>query len=202
VLAVERRVQRDAEREQIRTRVDGLAAELLGRHVGGRSHEDAGRGEVHILDGAGVVAGERDAEVGHRHVSVGPEEHVVGLEVAVNDPRRVRRGEAATCLDEGLEDLRDRATSLGEPLPQRRPLDVLHRDVEAAGVGAGVVHGDDVRASHAGHGARLALQALLELGRGAAQDLQRHLAVEVGIVGRIDQPDGACPLPSSPPILT
>ena len=41
-LAVQRLVQRDAEAELIAARVGHLAAELLGRHVGGRSHQEPG----------------------------------------------------------------------------------------------------------------------------------------------------------------
>ena len=42
-------------------------------------------------------------EIDDADPSVGADQHVVGLEVAVHDPRRVRRGEAAPGLDDGPE---------------------------------------------------------------------------------------------------
>ena len=73
-----------------------------------------------------------------------------------------------------------------DQLLQRAALDVLHRDVVGAVELAAVEDGDDVRVLEAGRRLGLAAEALDELavlGEAAVQDLQRDLALQVGVLG-------------------
>jgi hypothetical protein len=96
-------VQRDAERELIGARVDRQAEVLLGRHVARRAHDRAGPGQGHVQlevlppDRAGradpprlVVDGGDQAEVGDPDPAIVADQHVVGLEVAVDQAGVVR----------------------------------------------------------------------------------------------------------------
>ena len=71
-------VEQDAERVDIRERVDPLPARLLGRDVLARAEH--GARDRHALD----VDRARDAEVGHLGLAVLVEEHVLGFDVAVD----------------------------------------------------------------------------------------------------------------------
>ena len=104
----------------------------------------------------GVAAGE--AEVEDAGASVGADEHVVGLEVAVHEAGGVGGREALTGLDVDREDLgprtRDRARDGGgavEPLSQGDALHELHRQEHAPGDDADVVDLDDVGVRELGH---------------------------------------------------
>ena len=77
----------------------------------------------------------RQPEVQHLDEPVRPEHHVLGLDVAVDDPGGVRGAQGGGDLDRDVERLADGQSRRGEPLPQRLPLDVLHRDVVLAVAG-------------------------------------------------------------------
>ncbi len=122
VLGEEHRAAREAleehaaEGEDVGARVDVAgAASLLGRHVAGRAHGDAGAGVDAVPDGE-----PRDAEIEDLHVEGPPadEEEVLRLHVAVDDAARVRRAER-----------------LRRPLRQRD----AGRDPEPLALGAGEV---------------------------------------------------------------
>jgi hypothetical protein len=88
------RVEDDAERPEVGTSVDGVAASLLGRHVGYRSHSGTGGGEHRLGDtgclcvlGAFVVLGE--SEVENFGVTTAGDENVFGFDVAMHDPAGV-----------------------------------------------------------------------------------------------------------------
>jgi hypothetical protein len=96
--AGEHLVERHAERPHVAARVDGVRmADLLGRHVVGRSEHAA-------LDrrAAGVRAEFRDAEIEHLHelVALGAldDEDVLGLEIAMDDVVVMRHLEGARAL--------------------------------------------------------------------------------------------------------
>jgi hypothetical protein len=198
-LAVERSraehglVERHAERELVRACVGRLAAHLLRRHVrrrpdqrachGRREGDMPGGGEVRAL-----VDRERpgQAEVGHPRASVAADQHVVGLEVAMHEPDRVRRREAAAGLQEHLEPRGARAGRL-EPARQGHALDELHREEQLVADATDVEHGDDVRVRQLRHRLGLARHPgalrLEVAGSIRMQQLDRDPAVELGIVG-------------------
>ena len=123
-------------------------------------------------------------------VAVSGQQDVGGLDVAVHeaggvrdvergrdlgdDRRRARRGQLAAALDERV---------------QVGARDVAHDDVQRAAVLAGRVDRHDVRmVDRRGH-ARLALEALAELGVAGAvggDDLQRDGAAQVELHGAVD----------------
>jgi hypothetical protein len=197
VLALERNVARqqleehDAERVDVGGGVHRPAARLLGRDVVARPEH--GPGLRHALD----VERSRDAEVGHLRLAVAVQQHVLRLDVAVNEPGRVREGESATDLRRHLERLPNgqRAAAL-DHLLQVLAGDVLEDDELAVVVLAAVDDGNDARVRELRHGARLAAEALDRLLVGEVrrvQDLQRDVALEQGIVRAVDarHPSGA-----------
>src|SRR5712691_5444416 len=81
-----------------------------------------------------------------------------------------------------------RQTFRANALPQRLPLDVLHSDIDLAGVLADFVNGADMRMIERGGGARLLLEALenaLVLGSLVGKKFQRHRAAESGVLGAV-----------------
>ena len=157
----------------------------------GGAHHRAGLGDLRD-------AGAGDPEIGDDRLALGVDDHVLRLEVAVDDAVAV--GEARR-----LQHLADQPHRLlgGEPgvdqLLQGAPLHVLHRDVVGALELAAVVDGDDVGVLEPRRGFRLAAEPLDELavlGEAAVQDLQRDPALKVSVVGEPDvrHPSRADPL--------
>ncbi len=118
-----------------------------------------------------------------------PTSTLSGLKSRCSRPDRVRGDEAARGLEEHLEDLAPRSRPALEPRRQRVALDELHRDVQVAVVGgADVVDADDVGVRELGDRLGLAPQPRLRASlafvpRFGAQELERDLAIELGIVG-------------------
>ena len=175
-------VEDDPERVQVGTLVDRLPACLLRREVLRRPDDRARLGH---LGGAAP----RDPEVGHLHVPVRADDHVVRLDVAVDDLVPVRFGERAQDLPRELDRRQRRSGPLAdEQLLERRPVEVLHRDVVGAVDLAAVVDPDDVRMVQPGGVPRLPFESLDELvvARVAlVQDLQRDLPPELLVLGQV-----------------
>ncbi len=88
---------------------------------------------------------------------------------------------------------RERPLGLDE-LGQVEPLDVLHREDQAAVEAEGGVGGDDVGVAELGHGADLALEAVEDAGAlddVAADDLEDLVAAHHGVVGEVDDAHAA-----------
>ncbi len=201
--------QRDAEGEDVAPLVDDVAAHLLGGHVRGRADELIGPGDEHLEGATGArprrrregverrrrrgchgavehPGQPRQAEVEHPDPAIVADQHVVRLEVAVDQAPCVGRGEPASGVDHDGDDLPPRTAGL-EPRPQRLALDVLHGDEGLRAHQAGVVDGNDVRVRELGKRLGLALQPARALVRGAhAHQLQGDLAIELGIVRGVD----------------
>ncbi|MFO0636622.1 MAG: hypothetical protein U0168_27640 [Nannocystaceae bacterium] len=198
-------VQRDEERVLIRARVDRRAQVLLGRHVARRAHDRTGAGEP-LAQGVGCIdrgvgrlelaLPARQPEVGDLGYALSIEQHVVGLEIAVDDLRLVGRGEALGGGGHHRQHLRPRPRYQLDPLSQGRALDQLHREEHAAAIGrAGVVDRHDV-----GMGQPRERLGLAQQSRGidrpcgvgiAADQLDRDAAVELAVVGRDHHAHGA-----------
>ena len=132
----------------------------------------------------------RDPEVGHLRLARGQHDHVRGLDVAVNDTLRVR-------VAQGAGHLRRRSATRGplERPPRASSASVWPRSSSRAmksaprrRVAPHVVHDDDPRVLQLGRDLGLAQEALLvgaqlvvAAAAGAADDLERHRAVEHGI---------------------
>ena len=195
-----------AEGPDVGSLVDGLAAGLLGRHVGRGAEDDPGsRAGVGESGGLRQLAGRPaartaatpglgEAEVEHLDLAVGRQLDVGGLQVAVDDAVLVR-------LLERLGDLlRDRDRFVHGDRAAREAFrevlagDELHRqEVEGGAVGQRraleSVDVGDVRVVEGGEQLRLALEAgealriLRQLGR---QHLDRHVAAELRVAGAGD----------------
>jgi hypothetical protein len=105
-----------------------------------------------------VAARARDPEVGHHHAASRRDEHVVRLEVAVDDTLAVgRRQPLARLLEDGHDRLE--LVRAAEPGGEGRPVHELHGDEHVLADRAHVVHRHHVRVVDLGHGPRLAMQA-------------------------------------------
>ena len=181
-------MERDAKAELIGARVDGGPGELLGRHVEGRPDRSPVRVRPERSRGTRLATSDapsaasfaeapiaaREAEVHDAHRAVAADQHVLGLEVAVDEPGGVRGREPRAGGDEDVEDLAQGARPLGQPLGERPALDELHRDEDLAAERADVVHDDDVRVREPRHRLRLAQQARLRARRRRGADCARR----------------------------
>ena len=177
-------VEHDSGRVEVRGLVDRGASCLLGREVLGRADDRPRLG--HLARRAGA----RDPEVHHLHAPLAVDDHVVGLDVSVDDPVAVgeteRRQDLARVVD---RDPDRRGATCNEELLQRPPLDVLHRDVVRALGLAAVVDRDDVRVGEAGGVPRLAAEALDELLVArvpVVEDLDCHAPAQLLVGSEID----------------
>jgi hypothetical protein len=187
-------VEDRAEGELVGTEVERLAARLLGRHVAGRAHDRAGLGRRRHggrhdrqvrrsgLDQLG------EAKVEDLDEPVLRDHEVLGFQIPVNNPRGVGLGESVGHLCADLEELAGGHRLLDDEVPQRPPLDDLHRDVDHSVRGADVVDSYDVGVVQRRGRARLLLEALapLRIQRNlGGKDLDRDFASEPGVPGPI-----------------
>ena len=134
-----------------------------------------------------VAARERlgDAEVGH-HRAAGRQQHVVGLDVAVDEAAGVGVGKGARDLAAGGAPVGDRQrAALLQPPPERFALDERHREVGEAGDLAGREQRHDVRVLEAGGELDLLLESLGAHARGelGREDLDDDAAAEAAVPG-------------------
>jgi hypothetical protein len=125
-------------------------------------------------------------------LSLAREEDVGRLDVAMHHAARMRVGQGVGNPAHELGSLhRRRPPAAGEGLAQVAAAQAFHRDVDAVGRQAGVVHGDDVRVAEAGDGARLVEEQAVErqpLGRHQVelQGLDGHRARQQRVPGLVD----------------
>ena len=86
----------------------------------------------------------REPEVGDDRAAVTRDEHVLRLDVAMDEPGLMRGGDAVGGTEETCEDLVAIARLVG-PLPQRHAVDELHREPDFFAFGPDVVDVADVR---------------------------------------------------------
>ena len=195
-------VEHRPEREDVGARVGGLAAHLLGRHVADRSQDRARLRRARGGRRAGLAAVApaafpfREAEVEDLQPALPGDEDVLRLQVAVDDPLVVRGGQGLGQLHRVLHGLAHGQGARRQPLPQRLALEQLHDGVGRPGLAAEVVDREDARVRQRRHGFRLPLEAgegLLVLREARGEDLDRHLAVELGVASAKDlaHPPGA-----------
>jgi hypothetical protein len=174
-LAVQRLPQRRAKRELVDPRIEVFAARLLRRHVRRRAD--------HVLDR--TVVRSREPEVGDPRAPVVADQHVIGLEVAVDDAGGVCRGETFADREIDLDDIGDRAL-LDRPLARVRAGDVLHRDVHPAIELADLIDDHDIRMREPRERDRLA-RGECECGRRPLlDDLERNAPLEPTIPCQVD----------------
>ena len=189
-------VEDRAQGELVGTKVDGLTAGLLGRHVTDRPHHrsrDRPGGHCRRQDGTLLhrrLRQLRQPEVQDLGEAVLRDHHVLGLQVAVHDAGRVGFRKTLGDLDSEVEQpLGGKRLARGDQLAQGPALDHLHRDVGGPVGLTDVVDRQDVGMVESRGGARLLLEALAAVGVGGGglrQDLDRDVAAEFGVPRAID----------------
>jgi hypothetical protein len=110
----------------------------------------------------------------------------------MHQPGGMRRLQAAARLRIQIHDLAPGKRTRTHELGERLAVDELHRHEDAAAEGGDVVHRDDVGVLETRHRLRLAQQPGAAVASAVvAQQLDRHLAVELGVVGGVDHAHAA-----------
>ena len=109
------RVERGAERPQVRCRAGGLSADAFGGAETGCSHDHArlGQRSVAIHDG--------DPEIGQHRAAAAREEHVARFDVAVHDAHRMGAGQRPEQHHPGFGGLPGRQRAVFGQHPLKRP---------------------------------------------------------------------------------
>ncbi len=184
------RVEHAPQAEQVRAAVERLAPGLLRGHVRRR----AGQGAV--LRHPRVVDGARQAEIGDLHPCQLVLEHDVRrLDVAVDQPLRVGRGQARGDLHPDAQQLLQlERAELVDPLLERDPGDELHDQEGPAAPLADGMDRDDVRVADRRGRLRLAGEPPTRgrVGRPLrGQHLDRHVSVQRRVLTLVDDPHPA-----------
>ena len=143
-------VEDSAKRKQIRAGLHGQSTHLFRRHVADGAEHDTRlrrrrrRGERTRCRGL-VLRQLRQAEVENLDPVVSGDEDVLGLEIAVRDPFLVRRREAVRDGERQLNRFANRDRGRIHPFPKGLAFEQLRHDERRTGIGADVVHGEDVR---------------------------------------------------------
>ncbi len=214
-LSANRFVESGTEAELIRSRIDALPLELLGRHVRRRSHEGPGSGHPdrqaagasgYIVRYYLVLGGQRTSrsiraarqtEVEHADAAVFCDQHIVGLEVPVHDPGAVRCRNPLSREHEDAKDFTPVPLLGAQPLPKGGPLHVLHRNEDFFVEGAHVMDRDHIRMRQSGQSLRFPQQARFSVApRGVqpcfgSQHLDCQLAIQFGIIGGVNDAHSA-----------
>ena len=199
-------VQHDAKREQVRARIQFLAARLLRRHVGDGAHGGADHARevlgTRLVDRSGqavAVRGGRElgqAEIEHLHLSAPGEEDVGRLDVAVEDALGMRRVEGIGHLHADVEQRAEVDGATGEAQVEWLAVEQLHGEIALAVLLVEAVDGADVGVVQGRRRASLAPEPFDGFGaRGASgrEYLDGHLAAELEVLRPIDHthPAGA-----------
>ena len=192
-------VEDETEAELVGAEVHRAASRLLRGHVARGADDDPRRrlrqGLREVARGGGA---ERlgEAEVEDLHGAVARDHEVLGLQVAVNQARLVRRREPLRHLAQQLEGLPDGKEAARGDMPERLALDELHGEERLAPRLADLEDRDDVPMVQGRRRAGLADEAPKVLGVGeevGPEHLDRDLAPEPLVAGPVDLSHAAGP---------
>ena len=161
---------------------------MLRRPIPGRADQDAGLGELDRGRDLEVLG---QPEVGQDHARALRQHHVVGLQVAVEEPRRVNDLERGAELASDLQRVVLVEGPVANPLGQGLALDPSHGQPRHPLLLASVDDLNQVGVREALQGRDLTAKAspLTGVRAGArAQDLDRELGPADGIASRVDRP--------------
>ena len=182
-------VEHDAERPDIGPHIAALADEMLRRHVGDGPDRRAGARQRRAAGQLG------DAEVEELHLAAPRQHDVRRLDVAMNDVGVVRCRHRARHLHRDVERLVDRHRPAGDPLLQRLPFVVRHRQEHAAIWRlVDLVDRADIRMVERGGRLRLGdepVAGVAILRRLDRQELQRNGASQPDVLGAVDDAHAA-----------
>ncbi len=189
MLSGEDLVGHDAECVEIGTIVDvGIARGLLRRHVRRRANLCPGLRDRR-LTGEGRRGANRagDPEIGD-HRCAFAQQHVLGLDVAVDDPLPVRVRERPGDVAQHTLGLVQRQRSRLQPLPERRAGDIGHRIVRQSVDVTRRQQGDDMRVLKTRGEPDLALEALRRHAGAQVrrQQLDHDVSAESPVLGEKD----------------
>ena len=189
-------VHQDAEGIDVRAGIDGARVDdlLRGHEVGGpenraRARRAAGGFELRDpeVDDLDLVAA----------INPGQQEHVVGLQVAMNDPRRVGRLQRRRDLHRDVAGARDRQHAVLFDLRREgHPVEKLHDEIRAAVIERSEIRAlDDVRVPEVARGAPLVDEAIdhLRVVDAVVQDLDGDTATKDEVMRLVDGPHASDP---------
>ena len=197
-LARQTLVQHAPEGPDVRAPVHGLAARLLGAHVGRRTQHESFLGHEEAVGlrraGPAVTTQRRNDRLGEPEVeqldhALGRDANVRGLEVAVNDAGLVRRLEPLGDLPTHVDGLVDGQRSALQPRLEVLARHELHREEACVAHLVDAEDPGDVRVVQRRERLGLALetpQPLVVLGEVLGQHFDRNIALEARVFGAID----------------
>ena len=194
-ITCEQFIQDDAEGVDVAGGSDGLAFGLLWAGVGGGHEHLAGSGRIGEGEAHVVAEDLGDAEVEELDGAVGGDEHVAGLEVAVNDQVAMHVLDGGAELTEELDAVWDVELVAVAVHVDGCAFDVVHDEVRLSGVGGAAVHeAGDVGVFEGRENLALVPEAAEDgVGGEAAEDLEgdAFLVLVVGAGGEEDGPHAA-----------
>jgi hypothetical protein len=191
--------QHDADAVAVGRRHHRRGDRLFGRHVG----RGADQGGVADLGDHGVA---HQAEVEHHDPALARDQHVRGLEVAVDLAGAVQRLESERELAQAIAqalvveragqrrlgaglggDAEAHGQRIADVVEERDPVDQLHREEPVATSVVQLAQAHQVAVIEIGAGPKLGLQAVERVGLDRPQGLQRHDQIALAIVGLVHQ---------------
>ena len=139
------------------------------------------------LNAGGRLA--RQSEIDDPRPPVLVQQHVLRLEVAVHQPRRMGRRQPPPRRDEDVQHLAPVARAVAQPALERPAAQELHRQEDLPVEDADVVHRDHVRVRQPRHRLRLAQKArapgILAAELASLEELEGDLSIQLRIVGAV-----------------
>ena len=182
-------IRDDAERIEIAAGVEiAIPGGLLGRHVGRRADRDTRGSQTRCL--TAVARGPGNAEVGDQCPAVDAvQQDIVGLDVAVNDPARMRERQRIGHLEQPAAYVIDRQwTALLQLRGEIVAVDARHHEEHEIPDFVDRINRDDVRMTQLGGRLRLAQKPRPDVTperQLRRQQLDRHEPLEALVLGPV-----------------